>query len=194
MTDCKHDWHFIHGTSRLECRRCKVETGPSTPDQLTRDMFEDVSKIGTAWSQDGKRIDPWDVYKISAIDTTEYKLSALDTTDYLVSTGQLYTISDIKPNHNITLSNADGQVGCLDFNGPQLVFTGEADKAAQVFLDWVSKYFDQRLKDEREAGRKEAEEVTWGIDWGRAGEKACATIIKRLPNGKIKVMAVEYQP
>jgi hypothetical protein len=37
-------------------------------------------------------------------------------------------------------------------------------------------------------------EVTWGVDWGRAGDKACVAIIKRLPNGKIEVVAVEYQP
>jgi hypothetical protein len=36
--------------------------------------------------------------------------------------------------------------------------------------------------------------VSWGVDWGRAGDKACVSIIKRLPNGKIKVLAVEYQP
>lgn len=26
MTDCKHNWHFIEGTDRLRCERCKVET------------------------------------------------------------------------------------------------------------------------------------------------------------------------
>ncbi len=64
MTDCKHDWHFIHGTSRLECRRCKVETGPRTYDQLTQDMLQDVLTIGSAWSKGGERIDPTSVYKL----------------------------------------------------------------------------------------------------------------------------------
>ncbi len=41
--DCKHDWHFIEGTDRLQCARCKAETGPRTYDQLTRDMFEDIT-------------------------------------------------------------------------------------------------------------------------------------------------------
>jgi hypothetical protein len=40
---CKHDWHFIEGTDRLQCARCKAETGPRTYDQLTRDMFEDIT-------------------------------------------------------------------------------------------------------------------------------------------------------
>jgi hypothetical protein len=37
-------------------------------------------------------------------------------------------------------------------------------------------------------------EVSWGVDWAKAGDKSCATIIKRLPNGKIEVVAVEYEP
>jgi hypothetical protein len=37
-------------------------------------------------------------------------------------------------------------------------------------------------------------EVSWGVDWGRVGDKSCAMIIKRLPDGKIEVVAVEYEP
>jgi hypothetical protein len=47
MSDCKHDWHFIHGTSRLECRRCKAETGPSTPEQLTQYTLRDSRPANT---------------------------------------------------------------------------------------------------------------------------------------------------
>ena len=38
------------------------------------------------------------------------------------------------------------------------------------------------------------EPVTWGVDWGRAGQAPCATIIKRLHDGWIEVLAVEYGP
>ena len=41
MTDCKHDWHFIEGTDRLRRGRCKVETGPRTPDQRVQDILQD---------------------------------------------------------------------------------------------------------------------------------------------------------
>ena len=44
MSDCKHDWHFIEGTERLQCRRCKAETGPRDYDDRTRDMFEELDK------------------------------------------------------------------------------------------------------------------------------------------------------
>lgn len=70
MTDCKHDWHFIEGTERLQCRRCKVETGPSTPDQLAQNMMQDVLTMGSAWSKGGERIDPLSVYAA----LPEYKL------------------------------------------------------------------------------------------------------------------------
>lgn len=38
------------------------------------------------------------------------------------------------------------------------------------------------------------EPVAWGVDWGKAGDIPCVSIIKRLPNSEIEVMAVEYAP
>lgn len=40
--------------------------------------------------------------------------------------------------------------------------------------------------------KQEQEPVAWGVDWGRAGDIPCVSIIKRLPNGGIEVVAVEY--
>ena len=74
MTDCKHDWHFIEGTDRLQCARCKAETGPRTYDQLTRDMFEDIATIGSAWSRGGERLNPLDVYAVPTEQMQQYKL------------------------------------------------------------------------------------------------------------------------
>ena len=45
-------------------------------------------------------------------------------------------------------------------------------------------------KDEALAG----EPVTWGVDWSNVGDIPCASIIKRLPDGGIEVVAVEYGP
>ena len=48
-----------------------------------------------------------------------------------------------------------------------------------------------------ELGRVQAapeENVEWGVDWGRAGDIPCVSIIKRLPGGRIEVVAVEYAP
>jgi hypothetical protein len=49
------------------------------------------------------------------------------------------------------------------------------------------------IKQARSAPVQETE-VSWGVDWGRVGDKSCAMIIKRLPDGKIEVVAVEYEP
>jgi hypothetical protein len=38
------------------------------------------------------------------------------------------------------------------------------------------------------------EPVAWGVDWGKAGDISCVSIIKRLPDGRIEVVAVEYAP
>ena len=66
---------------------------------------------------------------------------------------------DMKPNHNISFHNQDGkQVGTLDFNGPEMVFTGDADESAKVFFDFIANAFkarlDQERADEREAVAK----------------------------------------
>ena len=40
----------------------------------------------------------------------------------------------------------------------------------------------------------EQEPVAWGVEWGKAGDIPCVSIIKRLHGGGIEVVAVEYAP
>jgi hypothetical protein len=61
---------------------------------------------------------------------------------------------------------------------------------ASVYSDIVS---DGGM-DPRNTTPPPQEPVTWGVDWGRAGQAPCATIIKRLHDGRIEVVAVEYGP
>jgi hypothetical protein len=42
--------------------------------------------------------------------------------------------------------------------------------------------------------QQEQEPVTWGVDWGRDGDRPCCTIIKRHADGTQEVVAVEYGP
>lgn len=50
-----------------------------------------------------------------------------------------------KPNHCVTFSNAEGVViATLDFNTDKLIFTGDADAAAQIFIDAIEKYWGER--------------------------------------------------
>jgi len=62
----------------------------------------------------------------------------------------VFAFLDTKPNHNMTFHNQDGkQVGVLDFNGPEMTFTGDADERAKVFFDFIARSFKARLDQER---------------------------------------------
>lgn len=73
-----------------------------------------------------------------------------------------------KPDYTITFSSYQGLVGTLDFNGPEMVFTGNAEESAKVFMDFVATSFTGRLKEEREACAKMVDHIlkegggTWG--------------------------------
>ena len=47
----------------------------------------------------------------------------------------------VKPNYNIIFHNNAGKVGELDFNGPAMVFSGNAEESAKVFFDLIAKLF-----------------------------------------------------
>jgi hypothetical protein len=73
-------------------------------------------------------------------------------------TGQI-SVFNIKPDYNISFhNNSEGgtgkEVGKLDFNGPALVFTGDAEESAKVFIDWIARSFAARLEEERKAERE----------------------------------------
>ena len=60
----------------------------------------------------------------------------------------------------IKVQNGNNEtIGTLDFNGPEMVFTGNADESAKVFIDFVAERFSDRLKQEREAEREACAKV-----------------------------------
>ena len=73
-------------------------------------------------------------------------------------TGQL-SVSNFKPNYNISFHNNGQEIGKLDFNGPALVFTGDAEESAKVFIDWIAGSFHGRLEEERKAEREACAKV-----------------------------------
>jgi hypothetical protein len=83
------------------------------------------------------------------------KMAGWHESKLAVPAGQYLSIGDIKPNYNITFNNnrdtggLGKQVGKLDFNGPQLVFEGDAEESAKVFIDWIATSFKGRLDEER---------------------------------------------
>ena len=65
------------------------------------------------------------------------------------SSEPVFAFTEIKPNYNMSFHNGDKQVGALDFNGPEMTFTGDADESAKVFFDFIAGWFKGRLEQER---------------------------------------------
>ena len=83
------------------------------------------------------------------------KMAGWHETKISVPEGQLQ-IAKFKTNYNLTFhNNHEGgtgkQVGKFDFNGPELVFEGDAEESAKVFVDWVANTFHGRLEEERKS-------------------------------------------
>jgi hypothetical protein len=74
---------------------------------------------------------------------------------FLRPTGQLQ-VANFKPNYNLTFHRDGQEIGKFDFNGPEMIFEGDAAESAKVFIECVANAFHGRLEQEREAGRKEA--------------------------------------
>ena len=87
------------------------------------------------------------------------------------SSEPVFAFTDTKPNHNITFHNGEKQVGALDFNGPEMVFTGDADESAKVFFDFIAKSFKGRLEQER---ADEREVIAQSLD--KQADLACDDI------------------
>jgi hypothetical protein len=78
------------------------------------------------------------------------------------SSEPVFAFTEMKPNYNMTFNRDGKQIGVLDFNGPEMTFTGDADESAKVFFDFIAGSFKARLEqeraDEREACVKVAED------------------------------------
>ena len=74
----------------------------------------------------------------TTIDWTEAKLPS-----------PVFTLSNAKSSHNMTFHRDGKQIGVLDFNGPEMTFTGEADESAKIFFDLIAGWFKARLEQER---------------------------------------------
>ena len=83
------------------------------------------------------------------------KMAGWHETKFTVPSDMHLGIANLKPNYNITFHNNTDtsglgrQVGKFDFNGPELVFEGDAAESAKVFIDWATHAFEGRLKEER---------------------------------------------
>lgn len=81
-------------------------------------------------------------------------MSDTPETPQTITTIPAATIEMFDPNNfEISFRVNDEEIGALDFNGPKMVFTGEAEQSAQIFVDWIAYVFANRLEQERQAER-----------------------------------------
>ena len=80
--------------------------------------------------------------------------------EMFVGDGGKLLINNFKPSYTITMNHSDGEcVGRFDFNGPKLVFTGDAEESAKVFVNYLAMIWEKRLQEEREAEREACAEI-----------------------------------
>ena len=102
------------------------------------------------------------------VPTPEMAVQAVDTTTpltykaserYAIGTAypKGYTqIGPETPNHTIAFNGPNGkEIGRMDFNSGELVFTGDASQSAQVFIEWCRKTWKEaRAKDKADVLQK----------------------------------------
>jgi hypothetical protein len=99
------------------------------------------------------------------------KMAEWHETKLAVPESQHLSIGNLKPNYNIIFHRNNGgndlgkAVGTLDFNGPEMKFTGDAEESAKVFIDWIATAFKGRLEEEYMRGYGDAQK-----EYERTGE------------------------
>jgi hypothetical protein len=75
---------------------------------------------------------------------------------YLNPTANL-SIGTIKPNYNMCFHKDNKEVGKLDWNGSEMVFSGDLAPSARVFFDYLTGCFQQRLQQEYDNGYQDGQ-------------------------------------
>jgi hypothetical protein len=76
-----------------------------------------------------------------------------------------------------------------------MLYSDWEHRETQVTSDLIRKGIEEaKINAELRAEIERLKEVSWGVDWGKTGDTPCATIVRRLLNGGIEVLAVEYAP
>ena len=84
------------------------------------------------------------------------QIGAVDPNTYLINNTSNQTLNAVQltnnsaTNHNIVFHGPNGkEVGRFDFNGNELHFDGNADISAQVFIEWATRNWRDRLINEK---------------------------------------------
>lgn len=94
-------------------------------------------------------------------DEPQSAFTTWDATDYSKFTWNMtnsnLSIGEIKPNYNMQFSKGGKIVGTIDWNGPEMKFSGDLAPSARVFFDYLTGCFEQRLKQEYDNGYKDGQ-------------------------------------
>jgi hypothetical protein len=84
-----------------------------------------------------------------------------DTVDYSKFTWNMtnsnLSIGEVKPHYNMQFSKGGKTVGTLDWNGPEMVFSGDLAPSTRVFFDYLAQCFQQRLTQEYNNGYQDGQ-------------------------------------
>lgn len=64
------------------------------------------------------------------------------------------SVNNSKPDYNMQFYRDGKIIGTLDFNGPQMKFSGDLDDSACIFFEFIADSFKERLEQERAVERE----------------------------------------
>ena len=85
------------------------------------------------------------------------------TKEYVLKDIGIKSTFNIKPNYNIIFHRGNTQIGVLDFNGPEMTFSGDMDESAILFIEVIANSFKARLEQERAEEREACAKVCEAI-------------------------------
>ncbi len=74
-------------------------------------------------------------------------IESKSSTNWVINTNEPIKMLTIKPQYNISFHNSNGVVGKLEFENNELVFTGNADEAALLFIKNIGNYLSEKMTD-----------------------------------------------
>ena len=64
---------------------------------------------------------------------------------------------NIKPSYTMTFHNEQKTIGTIDWNGPQMTFSGDLAKSVEIMFEWLAQAFEGRLKQEYNRGYQDGQ-------------------------------------
>ena len=136
------------------CANALSAVGVKTFDQLLQVTTLELKAVPSLGAKGVK-------YVLALVASKGHKLQGQELHEQRIACKKANRIKilDTKPNYNMTFHNGGKQVGVLDFNGPEMTFSGDMDESAKLFFDFIAKSFKARLDQERADERRACEQI-----------------------------------